>query len=276
MEKIEMKCIALLALTFVFSMAQPSQAQLIIAHRGASHDAPENTIAAFKLAWEQEADGIEGDFHLTKDGQIVCIHDSTTKRTAGNNLKIASSTLEELRPLDVGAWKHRKWKGERIATLGEVLAIVPEGKAIFIEIKCGPEIVPELKRVLNVSKLKPTQTPVISFNRDVITAVKKQIPAIKAYWLTGYRQDKKTKLWSPTIASVLQTLRNTKADGLDTNAHACIDQPFIKTLRDAGMGFHCWTVDDAATAKRFKELGVDSITTNKPAVIRKLLNAAKP
>ncbi|MDP7286911.1 MAG: glycerophosphodiester phosphodiesterase family protein, partial [Phycisphaerae bacterium] len=71
----------------------------IVAHRGASRDAPENTIAAFELAWKQGADAIEGDFYLTKDRRIVCIHDSSTKRTARANLSVAKSTLAELRKL---------------------------------------------------------------------------------------------------------------------------------------------------------------------------------
>jgi glycerophosphoryl diester phosphodiesterase len=118
-------------------MALTSKAQLIIAHRGASHDAPENTLASFKLAWEQKADGIEGDFYLTKDGKIVCIHDKTTKRTSGQKveLDVAASTLAELRKVDVGAWKDPKYAGEKMPTLEEVLAIVPAGKVFFIEIK---------------------------------------------------------------------------------------------------------------------------------------------
>lgn len=77
-------------------------AQSIVAHRGASFDAPENTLAAFNLAWEQGADAIEGDFYLTADQQIACIHDKTTKRTAGVELKVADSTLDQLRELEYG------------------------------------------------------------------------------------------------------------------------------------------------------------------------------
>ena len=74
---------------------QPLSAQVIVAHRGASQDAPENTIAAFKKAWAQNADGIEGDFYVTKDQQIVCIHDANTERTAGRKLEVANSTLAD-------------------------------------------------------------------------------------------------------------------------------------------------------------------------------------
>ena len=133
-------------------MSLPSVAhgQKLVAHRGTSHEAPENTVAAFRLAWEQGADAIEGDFYLSKDQQIVCIHDETTKRTSGEDRVVSECTLDELRRLDVGKWKHPRFEGERISTLAEVLRTVPDGKQIFIEIKCGPEIVPflgpELKR----------------------------------------------------------------------------------------------------------------------------------
>lgn len=86
--------------------------QLIVAHRGASYDAPENTLAAFRLAFEKDADGIEGDFYLTSDNRIVCIHDSDTERVAGKKLIVAKSTLAELKQLDVGSWKDKKWHAE--------------------------------------------------------------------------------------------------------------------------------------------------------------------
>jgi glycerophosphoryl diester phosphodiesterase len=104
----------------------------VIAHRGAADDAPENTLAAFMLAWQQGADGIEGDFHLTRDGKIVCIHDADITRTASLAGQVAEATLAELRQLDVGSWKGEQWRGARIPALDEVLATVPEGKQVFI------------------------------------------------------------------------------------------------------------------------------------------------
>ena len=91
-------------LIMVLLFSDGLQGQLIVAHRGASHDAPENTLAAFRLAWEKDADAIEGDFYLTRDQQIVCLHDETTERTAPGQtcLQVAESTREQLRTLDVG------------------------------------------------------------------------------------------------------------------------------------------------------------------------------
>src|SRR5687768_9550612 len=113
----------LAACWFVIAAALPSASgQHIIAHRGASHDAPENTLAAFKLAIEQGADGFEADFYLAKDGRVVCLHDPDTKRVAGKKLLVREASFAELRALDVGIWKGPQWKGERLPTLEEVLA----------------------------------------------------------------------------------------------------------------------------------------------------------
>ncbi|MBL7221303.1 MAG: Gfo/Idh/MocA family oxidoreductase [Phycisphaerae bacterium] len=244
----------------------------IVAHRGASRDAPENTLAAFELAWRQGADAIEGDFYLTKDNRIVCIHDSTTKRTGGANLVVAKSTLAELRKLDVGKWRGAKWAGQRIPTLEEVLAIVPAGKRILIEIKCGPEIVGVLKKVLDSSRLTRQQTILISFNTKVIAEAKKQLPRYKAFWLTGLRKDKKTGNWASSRQKVLATLKEIGADGLDCQAvPAAIDRSFMSKLRSRGLELHVWTVDDVKTALYFQGIGAGSITTNRPAWLREQL-----
>src|SRR5262245_53293376 len=118
-------------------MTAVSRATEIIAHRGASADAPENTAAAFKLAVEGGADAFEGDYYLTKDGKIICIHDNNTKRTTGVDGKVPQMTLAELRKLDAGSWKGSKFGGEKLPTLSEALALVPAGKKTFVEIKCG-------------------------------------------------------------------------------------------------------------------------------------------
>ena len=246
-----------------------AHAQKIVAHRGASFDAPENTLASFRLAWEQHADAIEGDFFLTKDQQIVCIHDSKTKRTSGVEQVVSESTLEELRRLDVGSWKDARFKGEKIPTLREVLAIVPEGKRIYIEIKCGPEIVPFLGPILKESGLRPEQTIVISFNDRVIAATREQIPGIKAYWLAGFRQNADTKVLEPTGQELLATAMKVHAHGMDVQAQReMVNADFVKLLRQNQLEFHVWTVNSPDDARHFQQLGVDSITTDRPAFIR--------
>ena len=201
------------SLTFFFfnlCLADP----LIVAHRGSSFDAPENTLPAFRLAWEQGADGVEGDFLLTKDAQIVCIHDASTKRLADKNLVVSKSTLQELRALDVGAWKHEKFKGTKIPTISEVFATIPKGKKIFVEVKCGPEIVPFLIKEIRKANLETDQVRLICFNTKVIKSFKENMPNYKAYWLSGF--NKKNGSWKPSVDQVITTLQSCKADGLDS------------------------------------------------------------
>jgi glycerophosphoryl diester phosphodiesterase len=253
-------------------MVRRAAAQSVVAHRGASHDAPENTLTAFQLAWEQGADAIEGDFYLTADQQIVCIHDKTTKRTAGSDLTVASSTLTQLRELEYGAWKDERFRGEPIPTLDQVLATVPPGRQVFVEVKCGPEIVPFMKQVFARSSLAREQIVVISFNAEVVAETKLQIPGIEAFWLTGYKQDEQTGKWTPELPMILKTLEETRADGLDTKAEmSVVNSEFIQAFRRQGFAFHTWTVDDPDQALALQQLGVDSITTNRPQLIRETL-----
>lgn len=262
------------ALAILLAMTLTASAQTIVAHRGASHDAPENTLAAFRLAWEKGADAVEGDFLLSRDGQIVCIHDKTAKRTGGRELKVVESTLEELRELEYGAWKAAKYKGEPIPTLAEALAVVPAGKRIFIEIKCGPEIVPTLKKEIAASGLKRGQIVIIAFDAEVIAAAKRAMPGVKACWLTSFKQDKASGDWTPSVDAIVETLKRIKADGLDCRADArVVDEAFVKRLRAESMELHCWTVNDPEVARRFRALGFDSITTDRPAFLRRALAA---
>jgi glycerophosphoryl diester phosphodiesterase len=259
-----------------FAMTTPTTARAaeIVAHRGASFDAPENTVAAMKEGIRQGADALETDFWLTKDNRIIVNHDATTKRTTGVDLKIAETSFDELRKLDAGKWKAPQFAGEKLPTLEEILACVPAGKKVLLEIKCGPEIVPFMKKGIEASSLKPEQIRIISFKEDVIAASKKAMPNIKAYWLFNYKQDKDGK-WNSTQEEVLSTLKRVNADGLDIQLAKAtqekINRDLASKLRAMGMEFHVWTVDEPELAKYAVELGVDSITTNKPAFIREQL-----
>lgn len=255
---------------FVLMAASVAQGQVIVAHRGASYDAPENTIAAFKEAWVQGADGVEGDFYVTKDQHIVCIHDKDTKRTAGTNLIVANSTLVELRKLEYGSWKDARFKGEPIPTFADVMAVIPEGKLFVIELKTGPEIVPLLKAELDRLKPDTANLLIIAFNRDTVVAVKKHLPTIRTHWLTGFKQDKATGVWAPTAEEVAKTLQATGADGIGLQGRReVVTAEFLNTLKQRGLReFHVWTLDEPQDALFYRDLGVVGITTNRPAFIR--------
>jgi glycerophosphoryl diester phosphodiesterase len=241
---------------------------LIIGHRGASREAPENTLASFGLAFQQGADGIEADFRLTRDGQIVCLHDDSTARTGGVDLKVEEATLSELRRLDVGAWKGAAWAGERIPTLAEVLHALPAGKLLFIEIKSGPEIVDPLAAVLAQCRVPAGQLRFLSFSADLVRLLKERLPGHRACWLTDYRF---RGVWRPSRAEALAVLRQSLADGLASRERSILDASFVGALRGESLEIHVWTVDQVAAARRLLALGVDSIMTNRPGWLRRAL-----
>jgi glycerophosphoryl diester phosphodiesterase len=258
------------ALSVTCALSNSAMGQLIIGHRGASHDAPENTIAAFKLAVEQGADGFEGDYWLNAGGQIVCLHDKDTKRVAGKLLSVTKAPFDKLRALDVGSWKDPKWRDERAPTFEECLAVVPAGKKFFVELKSGPEIVGPLAKVIAKSSISPGQIVFISFHDDAIAACKKQMPHIKAMWLCGFPKDQKDGKKRPTADEVAATLKRIKADSLGAEAATeYFNAEFIKRLDELGCReFGVWTVDDPKVAQLYAKLGAWSITTNRPGWLR--------
>jgi len=254
-----------------------SSAQSVVAHRGASFDAPENTRASFLLAWEKDADAIEGDFYLTRDQKIVCFHDATTERVSDVNFRVEQSTLAELQKLDVGTWKDKRFSDERMPSLSDVLALVPSDKNFFIEIKSGPEIVPFLPRILQESGIKIDRVFIISFNKKVIRAVKERMPEQQAYWLAAFRQDEQTGKWTPTVEEVIATAKKIGADGVDLHANTdVVNSIFVDRCHQAGLSVHVWTVDNLNKAFLLQKMGVDSITTNRPGHLRRGLFPQKP
>lgn len=242
----------------------------IVAHRGASHDAPENTLASLKLAWEQQADTGELDVYLTKDGRAAVIHDKTTKRTAKTDLNVASSTLEELRALEVGSWKAPQFAGEKIPTLEEALATIPDGKRMFIEIKCKQEILPEIDRVLKACGKKKEQFAVICFDYPTCRDAKVLWPEIPVYWLAAYKKDQQTEEY-PALDGLIEKAKAAKLDGLNLDYKFPIDAAFVSKIKAAGLNFYVWTVNDAAVAQRMKTAGVDGIATDRPGWLREQL-----
>ena len=239
----------------------------IIAHRGASADAPENTLASMKLAWAQGADAIEMDLWLSSDGKIIVFHDATTKRFDGTARKISGLTLEEAQKIDVGAWKGERYKGERVPLLEEVLATIPAGRRAVLEIKSGPELVPELARVLRAAARPTAETCVISFNHAALEASKKELPALEHYFLSGWKVDEKTGK-APELAPLIAQAKDAKFDGLNLDSAWPIDVNFAAQVKAAGLKLLVWTVNDATTARRLAAAGVQSITTDRPGTLR--------
>ncbi len=257
--------VAVLALTTVGSATGTE----IVSHRGFSAKAPENTAAAFKMAWEAGTDACELDLYLTRDGKIIVIHDKDTARTTGVKKVVAESTLEELRALDAGFWKGEQWKGERLPTLEEALATMPRGdKRFFLEIKCGPEIVPAMAAALEPWRDRARQIAIISFNQSSCAAAKKAMPWISCYLLAGSK-DKNKK--PQTLDQVIKLANSGGLDGLDLGLDWPWSAEMVAQVRAAGLKVFAWTANTPADIKRLAAVGVDGITTDDPILARELL-----
>ncbi len=272
-----MKRLLLLTLTGMTLFASSLLATEIIAHRGASHDAPENTVAAFKLGYEQKADADELDIYLSRDGEVVVMHDKTTKRTAGADRNVADQTLAELQALDAGKWKDARFTGERIPTLKEALATVPAGKRMFIEIKCGAEVLAPLQKLLKESPLDRKQLVIICFQEEVLRKARPLFPDLQLYWLVGWPKDKagQPPVTKPQLDTLIATAKGAGFDGLNLDAGFPIDKAFVEKVTAAGLKLYTWTVDSAETARALAAAGVAGITTNRPAWLREQLEVKK-
>jgi glycerophosphoryl diester phosphodiesterase len=241
----------------------------IIAHRGASDLAPENTLAAVRLGWEKRAD-VEVDVYLSADQRIVCIHDKTTKRTAGVDLNVSETDSIQLCALDVGSFKGPQFAGERIPLLAEVIETIPPRQKLYVEIKCGKEILPVL-RPLIVESGRMDRIIIIGFDLEVVAASKKRID-VPTYWLKGTEKVKDTEQWIPHDPKLAQMSKDRGLDGLDVH-YAGVTEEFVRGVRACGQKLYVWTVDDPNEAARLVALGVDGITTNRPDWLREQLKS---
>ena len=250
---------------------------LIVAHRGASAWAPENTIAAFRMAIDVGAEGIEFDVRLSRDGQPVVIHDSTLERTGRKALSVSSLTAEELGRIDVGSWfnvSHRKkadssFAKETVPTLAETLEALRDFRGlIYIELKCRDSEVESLSRavcsVISGSPLLP-QIIVKSFKLGAIPHIRFGCPEVKT-----------AALFAPKIMRYLRKGKHLVkiaeefgADHLSLH-YSLATRKLMKKVERSGIKVTIWTADKPRWVRRGTELGLFAIITNDPA---KLLEA---
>ena len=241
----------------LLSVALPSsflcaQECLIIGHRGASYDAPENTLASVNLAWEQGVRAAEIDIHLSSDDQIVVLHDFNTKKLYGRDREVKDQTYAELRELDAGIHKGEQWAGEQIPLLDEVLATVPAGRILVIEIKVGPEIIPELEKSLARSGLGPDQIIMISFNWESTAAAKQTFSDHRVYALSSFKKDKETPVSGPDRRGSHREGEGSRSGRIERQSGRNCRRGLHRKGQGTGLEAYVWTVDDPVLAMDLK------------------------
>jgi len=234
---------------------QPEDEMLFVAHRGASYLAPENTLSSIRLAWELGADAAECDVMLTSDLKVVLFHDKTTARLTGEDYVVRETSWEVLRNLAIRLKESnlRKYEGEGIPLLAEVLQAIPDDRMLVIEIKDGPEILPHLQQLVE-EHWKSGRISFICFDLETILAARRIFPGVPCYFLSTFRSG---------VNRHFNEIVQGQLDGVDVRYRA-INKKLVRQCRAAGLQVWCWTVNEPGPARKMKALGVGAITTDRP------------
>jgi len=234
----------------------------IVAHRGASFEAPENTLAAFKRAWALGVEAVELDVHVTKDGQVVVIHDASTLRIGGVDRPVAEQTLAELKQLDIGEWKHIKYKGERIPILAQALATIPAGRTMFVEIKSGKATAPAIADVIRQAHPTSVAVALQGFDPDALSALATALPDSPAYWTVDPPRDAKDQMM-PYPVSLIGETRQRGFAGLALDYRG-VTPELLEAASKAEILVDVWTLNDTALLAEWAGRDVRWIETDRP------------
>ncbi len=275
----------------------------VIAHRGASAYAPENTMAAFRLAHRMKADWFELDCTLTRDGHVIVIHDDTLERTTDFVGDVAEVTLAEAQKLDAGAWFSAEFAGERLPMLGEALDFAKGKIGVYIEIKnsdddselmedllrWGVQLLPD-RKVETMNRIESSRSRNVVLTRKVIEEVRSR----------GMQRQVVIQSFSPIVCAVtLMDAPDLRTELLATSSDDKPDQwpnyltwaqrlgpagfnpnkddltpKLIEEMYGAGLTIATWTVNEPGDMERLAKWGVDAIITNNPDVCLQVLGRA--
>lgn len=250
------------------------QSPLVIAHRGASGTAPENTLIAVMHAMRAQADVIEIDVHLSADGEVVVIHDATLDRTTNGTGKVEDHSLEALKELDAGYWFDEKFEREPIPTLAEVMEVI-DGKAILlIEIKRGkkgPYKDIERKIIDQIYQYHALEWTIVqSFEQKVVDKMIELAPEIELHKLVV----RNIPLLPLHFDTRLQWGRMYRYEGVKAVNpwFKGLTKPLVEKAHQKGFKLFTYTVNEESDMKKCISYGVDGIITNFPAKLRRILD----
>jgi glycerophosphoryl diester phosphodiesterase len=241
---------------------------LVLGHRGASRDAPENTLAAFHLAMAQGADGFELDVWRCGSGEPVVVHDVSAARTAGEPLRIPDEPFARLRQLDAGAWKGAVHRGARIPTLGEVLEAFPHA-VVNVELKSegigDPRLSLAVARLLTALRAED-RVLVSSFDYSLLASFRLLAPRVPVGLLFAADQE-----WAlrDRLGGLLGPAAVHPERALATDAR-------VAAWRGRGLAVNVWTVDEPAEVVRLARAGAAAVISNAPGEARRALREIGP
>ena len=251
-----------LLLTLIMGGCSRAEPLVVTAHRGASYVAPENTLAAMAAAVEAGAEFAELDVGLTRDGQVVLMHDRTVDRTTNGTGDLGDHSIPELRALEAGSWFGEEFEGEPIPTLREVIQFAKGQLKLNIEIKTSREEPAIAAAVVDIIRSEDfgEDCMVTSFSRETIEEVKLIAPELRTGFIFGedYPEDVFEGGW----------------DLLSAN-HGVVDSVFVARAKQGGKSVHVWTVDERELMLRLIGLGVDGIISNRPALLLEVMAEEK-
>jgi glycerophosphoryl diester phosphodiesterase len=238
----------------------PTGRPLVWAHRGASADAPENTVAAFSLALAQGADGIELDAQRLASGEVIVVHDDSLVRTTGFAALATDASYSVVRTLDAGSWKSERFRGERVPLLMEALEAFP--RLVNVELKCDRRddggLTAEVVRVVRAARAEE-RVLLSSFNPICLWRARILAPGIARAVL--FESEQRWILRSAVAAPLVG------ASAMHPE-HVLATADRVRSWQRRGYSLACWTVDDPEAAARLHAIGVGAIFTNRPGVMR--------
>jgi glycerophosphoryl diester phosphodiesterase len=249
-------CAALFGVWSLNSLSLKDDVQ-IMAHRGASASAPENTMAAFQQALADGAEWIEIDVQETVDGEVVVVHDSDFMKLSGNPLKIWDATLADLSDIDIGSWVDPKFSDERVPTLTDVLRLCKDKIGVNIELKYYGHDQQLEQRVVDIVEAEQMANQVMVMSLKPAGVAK--IKALRPNWRCGL-----------LMSVYVGKLKNIEADFLAVNSRFAT-RNFIRRAHKLEKEVFVWTVNDAATMSQVLNRKVDGILTDRPALAKQVL-----
>jgi glycerophosphoryl diester phosphodiesterase len=229
---------------------------LVIAHRGASGHAPENTMAAFLRAIAMGAPAIELDVHQTLDHELVVAHDDDLKRCGRDRRRLKNVHWEDVSSLDVGSWFGKDFAGERLPRLEDVYDILPKNVELHVEIKRGSSVYPGIEeRVVDLIHKRgaAARTLVSSFDHAALYSVRSLDEKIRLGYLMGLT----------TLQTALREMKEIDAESLNISARQ-VTARIVKAAHERGRRVLVYTVNTPAERDKLLKLGVDGIFSNYP------------